>query len=541
VSIERLELTPDVETGQVRVAVKLRGTPSELKFSAEVRAADTVVARQEGALGSEPLHIDIPHPRLWSPDDPFLYSLKFKVTSAGGEPADEVNSYFAMRTIAIREDESRIPRLVLNGHTLFQFGPLDQGWWPDGLYTAPTDAALRYDLEITKKLGFNMVRKHVKVEPARWYYHCDRLGLLVWQDMPNGDAHIRSDQPDLERSPESAAIYRGEWQAIMEALRGFPCIVVWVPFNEGWGQFETAAILQWTKDHDPTRLVDGPSGWTDRGVGDMHDIHRYPGPAMPEVESRRAIVLGEFGGLGLPLEDHLWWNKRNWGYRTYNSREQLHLAYEALIRRLRPLIGQGLSAAVYTQTTDVEGEVNGLMTYDRAEVKFDVEAIQRLHRWLFAPQETIQLTPLVPTSETAPQTWRYVTTAPADNWSQPEYDDTEWQEGEGGFGEASTPGSVVRTKWTSDDIWLRRTIVVDSKQAKRLFLRAHHDEDAEVYLNGQLIASLSGYVTEYGDMELGERAIAALRDGENVLAVHCHQTGGGQYIDIGLSVAGPAQ
>ena len=252
----------------------------------------------------------------------------------------------------------------------FHLGPLDQGWWPDGLYTAPTDAALRYDIEITRKLGFNMARKHVKFEPARWYYHCDKLGLMVWQDMPSGDKYIGRSDPDVQRTPESAANFRREYKEMIDASRNHPCIVAWVPFNEGWGQFATHGILAWTKEYDPTRLVDGPSGWTDRGSGDMHDIHRYPGPDMPALESNRAAVLGEFGGLGLPLEGHLWQSDReNWGYRGFKTTEAMREGYESLMDRLWPLYGAGLAAAVYTQTTDVESEVNGLMTYDRKVIK----------------------------------------------------------------------------------------------------------------------------------------------------------------------------
>jgi hypothetical protein len=320
----------------------------------------------------------------------------------------------------------------------------------------------------------------------------------------------------------------------MDALVNHPSIVVWVPFNEGWGQFQTAEILAWTKEHDPTRLVDGPSGWTDRGVGDIHDIHAYPGPDMPPVEESRAVVLGEFGGLGLPLENHLWWNKRNWGYRTYQTPAQLHANYETLIRKLRPLISRGLAAAVYTQTTDVEGEVNGLMTYDRAVVKFDAKRLAELHQWLYSPQASYEVRTLVPTSESEPQVWRYTTEVPGENWMRPDYNDENWQTGEGGFGEPSTPGSNVRTEWKSPDIWLRRTFTLTRDELPRLIVRIHHDEDAEIYLNGQLITSVSGYQTSYSDLELDKSALRAVKDGDNVLAVHCRQTGGGQYIDVGL-------
>ena len=375
----------------------------------------------------------------------------------GREPLDEVEAYAGLRKIELRKDDHGHNRLFLNNKPVFQYGPLDQGWWPDGLYTAPTDAALAYDVEITKKLGMNMCRKHVKVEPARWYYHCDRLGLLVWQDMPSGDRYIGGNDPDITRSAESEANFRREWKEIIDMLSNHPSIVAWVPFNEGWGQFKTNEILEWTKKLDPTRLVDGPSGWTDRGGGDMHDMHSYPGPGMFPTTERRASVLGEFGGLGLPMEGHLWWNKRNWGYRTYKTQTELQSNYETLMHRLRPLVGRGLAAAVYTQTTDVEGEVNGLMTYDREVIKLDVPRVVALHKQLY-DAKPVRMRPVVASSQEKPQSWRYTTKAPAGGWEKPDFDDRGWEAGEGGFGTKGTPGAVVRTEWRTPEIWLRRTV-----------------------------------------------------------------------------------
>ena len=265
------------------------------------------------------------------------------------------------------------------------FGPLDQGFWPDGLYTAPTDEALRYDIETTKKLGFNLARKHVKVEPDRWYYWCDKLGLLVWQDMPNGDAHAGQDVKEIKRSPESAAQFELELKRLIDARGNHPCIVMWVPFNEGWGQYDTRRIAEWVKKYDPTRLVNNASGWNDLGAGDVNDIHDYPGPKAPPVEKDRAIVLGEFGGLGLPLAGHTWQDEKNWGYKSFPSPAELTAAYDELIAKLRPLVSAGLSAAVYTQTTDVEIEVNGLMAYDRAVIKMDAAHLAATNRSLYAP------------------------------------------------------------------------------------------------------------------------------------------------------------
>ncbi len=319
------------------------------------------------------------------PDKPFLYDLVLTLKDSSGKKIDEVKSYFGMRKISLGKDKDGITRMMLNNKFLFQFGPLDQGWWPDGLYTAPTDEALRYDIEATKKLGFNMARKHVKIEPARWYYWCDKLGLLVWQDMPSGDKYIGWNDPDIKRSDDSAAQFKYELQRLIVTHANHPSIIVWIPFNEGWGQFDTPGITDFIKTLDPTRLVNSVSGWADRGTGDILDIHSYPGPAMPKPQQKRAIVLGEFGGLGLPVPGHTWQEKKNWGYRNFKDVPTLTAAYTELISKLLPMIDKGLSAAVYTQTTDVEIEVNGLMTYDRAMIKMDAGQVNMINAGYFQP------------------------------------------------------------------------------------------------------------------------------------------------------------
>ncbi|MBN2579638.1 MAG: glycoside hydrolase family 2 [Pirellulales bacterium] len=384
-SVAGLKIVPDVDRGTVSVAVQTTGVDRDRQCSVVVVARDdeNEIARAHGPA-DKPVELNINQPRLWCPEAPFLYDLTVSLESSG-KRLDEVTSYFGMRKIAVGKDAQGVNRLLLNGKPLFQYGFLDQGWWPEGLYTAPTDEALRYDVEMTKKIGMNLIRKHVKVEPARWYYHCDRLGLLVWQDMPSTDGFIRGKDPDLKRPVEAADQYRTELRAMIDLCRNAPCVVMWVPFNEGWGQFDTKGITRWIKEYDPTRLVNSASGWTDRGVGDVNDVHAYPGPKMAPVEADRASVLGEFGGLGLPLEGHLWWNKKNWGYRNMKTRAELAKAYGKLMARLRPLVEKGLAAAVYTQTTDVEGEVNGLMTYDRAVLKIDAEKLRKMHETLKTP------------------------------------------------------------------------------------------------------------------------------------------------------------
>jgi hypothetical protein len=517
--IDGLKLTPDVDAAKLSVEIGTRLTRSD-KVTVEVSADGKVIGR---ASGLDHIEVPIPNPHLWSPDDPFLYDVKITLRHFRlPVVTDEVQSYFAMRKISLEKDEDGINRLFLNGKPLFHYGPLDQGWWPDGLYTAPTDEALKYDIEVTKQLGMNMARKHVKVEPDRWYYWCDKLGLMVWQDMASGNNRTRVAQEQFER----------EWSRVVHAFYNHPSIVMWVPFNEGWGQHDTPRIVELTRKLDPTRLVNNASGWTDKQVGDVRDIHSYPGPAAPPVEAERAAVLGEFGGLGLPVRGHTWQDEKNWGYRSFPDRDKLTDAYLVLLNNLRSLIGGGLAAAVYTQTTDVEIEVNGLMTYDRAMIKMDTDKVRTASEKLYLPPPIVTM--VVPTSQQQGQIWRYTTAKPADGWEKDDFDDSDWQIGKGGFGTEGTPGAIVGTTWNTSDIWLRRSFDLGGKTPSQLYLSVHHDEDAEIHLNGELIAKLTGYTSGYMRTPLDEKAKAALKPGLNRLAIHCHQTGGGQYIDVGF-------
>jgi beta-galactosidase/beta-glucuronidase len=378
--ISELSLIPDLDGRKLRLTVH---SASSGEFTAIASLGGKTAGRVSGMLNQE-CAVPLSDVRPWSSDAPTLYGLDISL-GAG----DRVTSYFGMRKIEIRQDAAGFNRLFLNNQPLFAIGPLDQGWWPDGLYTAPTDEALRFDIETLKKLGFNMCRKHVKVEPARYYYWCDKLGFMVWQDMPSAmpkghTAVRRNGGADLAFTAPEDAIFRRELEALVRNLANVTSIIAWVPFNEGWGQHDTNNILKWVKSLDGSRLVNAPSGWEDRGYGDMKDMHEYPGPAMYPVVPGRASVLGEFGGLGLPVEGHLWWNKRNWGYRTFEDRAKLQAGYEDLMQKLEPLVKQGLAAAVYTQTTDVEGEVNGLMTYDRKVVKYDPAKLADWHRRIIA-------------------------------------------------------------------------------------------------------------------------------------------------------------
>jgi hypothetical protein len=530
--IRRLWTETEPKTGTVTVRADIAGLTPALELQVTATLDGQPVAAARGAPGTSMVEFTVPAPRPWTPDSPTLYDLRVEL-GEHDQVFDTVDSYAGLRSIAVGTAPDGHRRLLLNGQPLFQYGVLDQGFWPDGLYTPPCDAAIRFDLEALKRLGFNMLRKHVKVEPDRFYWWCDKLGLLVWQDMPNGDGHIGPRDPDLARTPPSAFGFERELRSVVDALRGHPSIVMWVPFNEGWGQYETARIAEWLAACDPTRPVNATSGWADRAVGAVHDVHSYPGPGMPPVEPIRAAVLGEFGGLGLPLAGHTWQAEKNWGYRSYEDPAALTDAYVALVERLRWLIGEGLSAAVYTQLSDVEIEVNGLLTYDREQIKPDAGRVRAANLRLYAPPP--RLVAVLATSQQEAQTWRMTVTAPPTTWAAIDFDDAGWIAAPGGFGTKETPGAVVGTTWNGADLWLRRRFDLPANATTvGLQLRIHHDEDAEVWLNGVLAAKLPGYTTGYTLAALAPEAIAALRPRGNVLAIHCHQTGGGQFVDAGL-------
>ena len=383
--IASMKTTPDLERGTVTVIPDFKGETDDVLYQVEVTFDGKKVASGK-ALGGQPVEVIMPEQlMLWTPDHPHLYDMKVTVLR-NGKAVDEVNSYFAMRCFGTQRDDNGIVRLTLNGKPIFHFGPLDQGWWPDGLYTAPTDEALAFDIEQTKELGFNMIRKHVKVEPARWYYHCDRLGMIVWQDMPSGgrgpgwqtDKYF--DGPESLRSAESEACYKKEWKEIVESLISQPCIGVWVPFNESWGQFKTPEIVEMTKQLDPSRLVNPASGGNFYACGDILDLHHYPEPKMVLYDPTRATVLGEYGGIGRKVEGHTWVKDQGWGYVEFDSEEKVTDTYVEYAEQLYKMVAQGFSAAVYTQTTDCETELNGLMTYDRKVIKLDAKRLLQINR-----------------------------------------------------------------------------------------------------------------------------------------------------------------
>ncbi len=394
--IESVVAVTDLASRTVRITCAISGASTDTPVEVVVRGDDAIVGTVTGAVTADRavLELEFADVRPWSPEDPFLYDLDVRLGPAD-RVIDEAASYFGAREVGVERDRAGLLRLTLNGDPVFHLGLLDQGWWPDGLYTAPTDEALAFDIEATLAMGFNTIRKHVKVEPARWYWHADRLGVLVWQDMPStrfdmmafgaqlGQKIAPPDMPWDEISPgRDPDTYRRELDAMMRALEAFCSIVVWVPFNEAWGQHDTDATLHHVAERDPSRLVDGPSGWVDTGTGDVRDHHIYEGPEnFPGTDPKRPVVYGEYGGFKLAVDDHVWADK-GWGYATTKSSDELEAAYVDLIETVTELVPRGLAGVIYTQTTDVETEINGLLTYDRAVFKVEPERLREIHTTL---------------------------------------------------------------------------------------------------------------------------------------------------------------
>ncbi len=529
--VSALKIVPDVDGSTLRLTVTASGGGGGGATVSVTAGADgKPVATGTGQTGSE-IAVPIAAAHLWTPDDPYLYSLHVAIRQ-GDRVLDAVDSYFAMRKVSLGKDAKGRTRILLNNQFVFQRGVLDQGYWPDGIYTAPTDAALRSDVDLAKRLGFNLNRKHVKVEPDRWYYWCDQRGLLVWQDMPSAFSRPGSAMPAPAR-----AQFITELTRLVETHANHPSIVVWTTFNEGWGEHDVKPLVDLVRRLDPTRLVNDASGWVDvAGAGDLRDTHHYPEPACTDPEPTRAVVCGEFGGLGMRVPGHSW-TDASWGYQGLASGSwSLTRQFQKLIRQAYGLRDErAMSAYVYTQLTDVENESNGMVTYDRAVMKPDGAIAAAANAGQFVPLPPNPHPELVPTSADEAQTWRYTTDKPADDWVKPAFDAKGWKQGPGAFGHGvGHPG----TPWTTGDIWLRRTVTLPEKLPAKIDVLTFHDEDVEVYANGIAAASAGGHVPDYVRLPMSADARTALTLGENVIAVHCHQTVGLQYIDVGLIAGG---
>lgn len=540
--IDLVKTTPDLDNSRVNLEIQTSPLTRDLKLKVialkDNEEVNTVTKSLSAANTKTGISLDIPDPELWSPDHPFLYDLKISLETEEGERVDEVLSYFGMRKISLGKGPNGYTRILLNDQPLFQFGLLDQGWWPDGLYTAPTEEAMMYDVEMTRKLGFNMLRKHVKVEPARFYYNCDKMGMLVWQDMPNGN-HFRKlrieawEEKDVNRSFNSAMEFETELKEMMDQFHSFPSIVVWVPFNEGWGQYDTKRIANWVSAYDPSRLNDTPSGWADRGVGDFVDTHIYPGPGMELPEKDRASVIGEFGGLGLTVKDHMWWDKKNWGYLTYSDQKDYSERFHSLIKDLVGLKSLGLSAAIYTQTTDVEGEVNGLMTYDREVVKVTPAETRKLFEPLYDKPEDHLI--LVPDSEHSPHDWLVETNADK-NWYKAAGKGNEWNTEAAPFSSYENFFLPEGSSWKEDTLYLAKNFEL-AKVPEQINLRYYLEKASmEVYVNGKLLTRQrdeGGRKRHYRN-KLIEDANQYLKEGDNFIAIKLIAEEKNRAFDLGI-------
>ena len=529
-AIKSLRIVPDISDSTVEISA-LTGEDGASKVSVEVMDGGKSLAKAEGD-SNKPITIALKNPKLWTPDAPKLYDVRVSLLQ-NGAPADSVNSYFAMRKISVQSDNQGVKRLMLNNRFVMQQGVLDQGYWPDGLYTAPTDEALKYDIEMTKKLGFNMCRKHAKVEPDRWYYHADQLGLLVWQDMPQAFV----DDP----SPEVADQFKTELKRMVEQLKNHPSVIVWTTFNEGWGQHATQSIVDYTHQLDPSRPINEASGWTDTGNGDISDGHSYPLPAAPKPDGKRAVVNGEFGGIGLVETGHTWNTDAKVNYGEARNSWDLTRQYRELMRKANGLrTNPGASAFVYTQLTDIEQETNGLLTYDRKKVKPIVKIAAAATQGRYLPLPPNPTPDILPTALNSVNQWFYSTSKPAGDWMQPGFKTQGWKAGMAGFGNdvesKANPKFKIRTPWSTPDIWMRREVTVPTKLPDKIDFICAHDESVEIYINGTLAASAEKFTTDYVVLPMNDAGRAALRPGKNIIAVHCNQTEGGQYVDVGMLV-----
>ena len=548
--------TPDFDASVVNVLVEGAGDVRNAACRVEVQDEGKVVATAEVTDWGKPVALVLPKPmKAWSPESPQLYDLKVTLGQ------DVVRGYFGMRKFEVKKDPQGVFRFYLNNKLYFPIGTLDQGWWPDGLLTPPSDDAMAFDIQALKKMGFNMMRKHIKVEPMRYYHLCDKLGILVLQDMPSGGGDING----------RYGRYRDELKGMIDQLYNVPSIVMWIPYNERWGQpkvAQTSWTLKWVKRYDPSRLVDGPSGWSDyeggywkstdgKGIltptqhlpdgvpesADVIDFHDYPGPKMLPVNSHRATFIGEFGGLGLTTKDHVWHvDGRGWGYGDTGKAadpKAMENRYLELMDKLEELAFEGLSGSVYTQTTDVEQEINGVLTYDRMVFKFDVARLKAAHDRVRAAAERgarsrSEKCTLVP--RRAPDAWRYAFAAPAADWMQPAFDDSLWKRSTGGLGSKGMRSNAkIATEWNTQDLWLRTAFDCDAAGADEIVADIYHDEDCEIYLNGERLLSLKAYNRDYELYKIDVAKFKALvRPKGNVLAVHMKQTYGEQYFDMDL-------
>ncbi|MBB4035501.1 hypothetical protein GGR21_001394 [Dysgonomonas hofstadii] len=546
IHIDKLVMNPDIDNKKINIKIVSAKIGASTKANVKIFDGEKLVASKTGVNANENIDIQIPNQKLWSPESPFLYDVKVELAD-NGRKVDAVDSYFGMRKISMGM-QNGYPCMMLNNEYSFHYGFLDQGFWPDGIYTAPTDEALKFDLIKSKEFGMNMSRKHIKVEPARWYYHCDKLGILVWQDIPNPgfgkDGNILGEDMNIRDN------FHDEMVRIMESLHNYPSIVLWTVYNESWGQPDDKTSqkgVDIARKQDPTRLISIASGWNDSEYGDIKDTHWYPEPNMlPNKVNKRVSVCGEYGGITLIVDNHRWIGGSNMKYTQVYSPEELKDRFIQYVNMIKDLQGSGLCAAVYTQLTDVEDEENGVMTYDRRVVKVNDAQLKQIRSAIENVYKTNSfITPVMKISQTydANNEWKYLMADEplnSDNWKDISFADSSWKTGKAGFGQGVNKDYLINTKWETPYIYLRKNITFDKVSANdlsKLKLHIFHDEDCDIYINGILAASVTGYVNRYVYLDINKEALASIKPGKlNLVAVKCKQTSGGQFIDLGFSI-----
>jgi len=526
-AITDIKMVPNIDNSTLKFKAITSGTATGLTVTVEVNDSVNTITTYTGNANTD-LTVSVPNTKYWSPDSPFLYKLKVTLKS-GTTPIDSLNSYFGMRKISIGT-EGNFKKTFLNNKFLFQFGPLDQGFWPDGLYTAPTDLAIQNDLKKTKQLGFNMIRKHIKVEPYRWYYWADKLGILIWQDMPSPNSYTDV-HPDID-----TLAFKTELETMVKTHWNSPSIVTWVVFNENQAQHDTQALVADVRTIDPSRLVNQASGGWYYDSGQILDWHSYPAPACP-WSSTQILACGEYGGIGLNISGHVW--NSGTTYVMVNNMPDLFNMYSSFTDKLIEYkTNNGMSAAVYTELTDVETELNGLLTYDRFMVKGSLPKYFATNQGVI--KKTLFMTDVLPTSLTSPKSWKYTNSQPAADWNSSTFNDVSWTTANGGFGTPGILNGNARTTWSTPDIWMRQSFslgTLTKNVLDSIVLNVFHDEDCEIYLNGVLASTLTGYNTAYATFPITDAAKNALvSNGTNNISIHCHQTAGGQYIDAGITL-----
>jgi hypothetical protein len=545
VAIESIKIIPNIDNGTISLQTKVVGATQGARIKIQAFDQGKEIASSIAAIG-EPVSLQLNQPKLWSPTNPFLYDFKLSLIN-DGKVSDEVSSYFGMRKISMGRDQEGYMRILLNNEIIYQLGPLDQGYWPDGILTPASDQALRYDIAYLKKIGANMDRMHMKVQPERWYYHCDQLGILVWQDMVSPTKFIDT------KSNLNPSDFELEHNITVDQLYNHPSIIQWVLFNESWGQYDTERLTAALKAKDPTRLVINASGWHDKKVGDIRDFHDYtihPAVALVNKNDNRAMVLGEAGGIDLLIPGHLWTPdlkggtkiKTDWSIDfkkgIVKSSDELIEKYKILLDALFQLKKYGLNAVVYTQISDVEDEISGWMTYDRKVSKLPETTFAALHQQFFKPTMTGKF--ILPLSMNEPQQWNYSFTAPSNDWIK-NIMLSDFKTGMAPFGIESNNVHKVNTTWNTNSLFLNKEFTLSSVPSK-LSLIACNTGITEVYINGAYVMQFNNFLKNDPEVKISEtilsnEAMKLLKVGVNQLSLKFNFPSVGKpvyYYDFGI-------